>query len=476
MQPSEDEGPARILIVDDDEQVTRSLAQWLDLSGFLTAIARSADEAETVLTEGEIFDAVISDVRMPGRDGLDFLRALRRRDPDLPVVMLSGHADIPMAVEALKAGAFDFLTKPADPERVVTVLRNAATQARLARRVSSLEARLSEPGRLESRLVGHSAAMTALRAEVAAIAALPIDVIVLGETGVGKEVVAEALHACGPRPEARFVAVNCAAVPADIFESELFGHETGAFTGARQARVGKIEYASGGTLFLDEIESMPLAAQGKILRVLQERCIERLGSNRRIPVDIRVVAATKVDLRQASTAGLFRPDLYYRLAGVEIHIPALRARPEDIPLLFAFFASRMAERAARKAAVLAPEEIAALLTHDWPGNVRELRTAAERFALGLGLSFKAKPGTETGAVAGGSRSAFPAEVSPEDGLEEGLPERVAVFEAGVIRAALATTGSAAAAAEMLHIPRRTLNEKMQRYRIRRDQGLDPSAP
>lgn len=466
MQPSESERAARILVVDDDEQVTRALAQWLDLSGFSTSVARSADEAEAVLAGGDTFDAVISDVRMPGRDGLDLLRALRRGHRDLPVVMLSGHADIPMAVEALKAGAFDFLTKPADPERVVAVLRNAATQARLTRRVNTLEARLSEPDRLESRLIGHSPAMAALRARVAAIAMLPIDVIVVGETGAGKEVVAEALHAFGQRPEGRFVAVNCAAVPEEIFESELFGHEAGAFTGARQARVGKMEHASGGMIFLDEIESMPISAQGKILRVLQERCIERLGSNKKIPVDIRIVAATKVDLREASVAGRFRPDLYYRLAGVEIQIPALREHPEDIPFLFTVFASRMAERAGRVAPTLGHEETEALLAHYWPGNVRELRTAAERFALGLGLSLKLDPGTVRSGEAGGTSfvSASESAIPPD----EGLPDRVAVFEAGLIRDALAATGSVAAAAERLGIPRRTLNEKMQRYAIRRD--------
>lgn len=441
-----------ILLVDDDPQITGSLGQWLELSDFTVFIASSADDGEAIIEAGRAVDVVLSDVRMPGRDGLDLLRALRQRDPGLPVVMLSGHADVPMAVEALKAGAFDFLTKPADPERVVAVLRNAAAQNRLRRRVAALEARLSEANALENRLIGHSSGMVALRGEVAALAALPIDVILVGETGTGKEVVAEALHAASGRA-GRFVAVNCAAIPADIFESELFGHESGAFTGAREKRVGKLEYASGGTLLLDEIESMPLTAQGKILRVLQERTIERLGSNRSIPVDLRVIAATKTDLRAAAAANLFRLDLYYRLAGVELRLPPLRERSEDIPILFSVFASRMAERAGRKAPEASEALEAALRRHDWPGNVRELRRAAERFALGL------DPGLT---------SREPASALPS-AREAGLTERVARFEAEVIREALQKAGgSIAAVVEMLGIPRRTLNEKMQRHGIRRE--------
>ncbi len=448
------DAPSAILLVDDDPQITRSLGQWLELSDFIVQVASSADEAEAIMESGKPIDVVLSDVRMPGRDGLDLLRALRQRDTGLPVVMLSGHADVPMAVEALKAGAFDFLTKPADPERVVTVLRNAAAQSRLRRRVAALEARLSETDTLENRLIGHSPAMAAVREQVAALASLPIDVILVGETGTGKEVVAEALHAASGRP-GRFVAVNCAAIPADIFESELFGHESGAFTGAREKRVGKLEYASGGTLLLDEIESMPLAAQGKILRVLQERTIERLGSNRAIPVDLRVIAATKTDLRAAAASSQFRLDLYYRLAGVELHLPPLRERRDDIPLLFQVFASRMAERAGRKAPQADELLHVALRDNDWPGNVRELRRAAERFALGL------DPGV-------GTREPV---LTPPAGREGGLAEQVARFEAEVIREALHKAGgSIAVVVEALGIPRRTLNEKMQRHGIRRDEN------
>ena len=449
----QNEPPPSVLLVDDDPQITGALGQWLQLSDFAVALAASAEEAEAVIEAGTAIDAVLSDVRMPGRDGLDLLRALQRRDPELPVVMLSGHADVPMAVEALKAGAFDFLTKPADPERVIAVLRNATAQSRLRRKVAALEARLSEADALENRLIGHSPAMAALRSEVAALAGLPIDVIVVGETGTGKEVVAEALHAASGRA-GRFVAVNCAAIPADIFESELFGHESGAFTGAREKRIGKLEYASGGTLLLDEIESMPLAAQGKLLRVLQERTIERLGSNRAIPVDLRVIAATKTDLRTASAANLFRLDLYYRLAGVELHLPPLRERAEDIPVLFSVFASRMADRAGRKAPPAGDDMLSALRRHDWPGNVRELRRAAERFALGL----------DPGIASPGPAAAMPSQ-------EGALAERVAKFEADAIRDALRRAGgSIAAVVEELGIPRRTLNEKMQRHGIRRDEA------
>jgi two-component system, NtrC family, C4-dicarboxylate transport response regulator DctD len=460
MPPSEQDHPARVLLVDDDAQITRSLGQWLELSEFSVRVAHSVTEADAAFEESPAFDVVISDVRMPGRDGIDFLRALRKRDPAMPVVMLSGHADVPMAVEALKAGAFDFLTKPADPERLVAILRNAVAQNRLRRRVEALEAQLVVSESLDSRLIGHSPAMAALRTEITTLAGLPLDVIVTGETGAGKEVVAAALHAFGPRRNGRFVAVNCAAIPEEIFESELFGHESGAFTGARQTRVGKLEYASGGTLLLDEIESMPLAAQGKILRALQERVVERLGTNRSIPIDLRVVAATKINLREAASAGRFRADLYYRLAGVEIQIPPLRARGEDITLLFAVFAARMAEKSGLPAPVLTSEQHQALRAHSWPGNVRELRTVAERFALGLGLGLTT-PG-------------LPAEAEghqPDVPEIDGLADRVAAYEADLIREALqAAKGSISAVVDRLKIPRRTLNEKMQRYGIRRDEG------
>jgi two-component system C4-dicarboxylate transport response regulator DctD len=364
--------------------------------------------------------------------------------------MLTGHGDVPMAVEALKAGAYDFLTKPHDPDRLAASLRNAGEQRRLSRRVAELEAERAGGRSLDSILVGHSAVMAALRERIRAIAPLPVDVLIYGETGTGKEVVARALHDESPRRSKPFVAVNCAAIPAELVESELFGHEAGAYTGARQGRVGKFEFAQGGTLFLDEIESMPLAAQAKVLRALQERTIERVGSNRTIKVDLRVIGAAKSDLRAAGREGTVRADLYFRLAGVELPIPPLRDRPGDAELLFQWFAAAKAREAGRAVPQPRLEELHAITLYQWPGNVRELRAAAERFALGLGLTL-----------------GDPAAATPPTAATT-LPELVDGFERSLIAMALRRAhGSVAEALAELGIPRRTLNEKLRKYGIRR---------
>ncbi|MGK9230927.1 sigma-54 dependent transcriptional regulator [Inquilinus limosus] len=446
------EDPHRILVVEDDPTVAGSIEQWLGLCGFAVETARSAAEALRRI-DGFGPDAVLTDVRMPGGSGLELQRRLAAERPGLPVVLLTGHGDVPMAVAALQAGAFDFMTKPYEPDHLAAVLRNAAAQHRLRRRVGELEGRLDDA--LAATLVGDAPAMRRLRRLVAELAALPVDVVVRGETGTGKEVAARALHEFGPRRDRPFVAINCAAIPAEMIEGELFGHEAGAFTGARGARIGKFEHADGGTVLLDEVESMPLPAQAKLLRVLQERVVERLGSNRQIPVDIRVVAAAKADLRERAAAGAFREDLFFRLAGVEIEIPPLRDRGDDILLLFERFAGAAADRLGLERRHPSPAEVAALLGHGWPGNVRELKAAAERFAMGL-----------SGAGAGDI-------LNPAAQAGGGLAERVAAYERALILAALRETGgSVAAALEILDLPRRTLNEKMARLGIDRSR-LDP---
>jgi two-component system C4-dicarboxylate transport response regulator DctD len=439
----------RILVVEDDPSVAGSIEQWLGLCGFTVGIAASAAEALRRI-DGFGPDAVLTDVRMPGESGLELQRRLATDRPGLPVVLLTGHGDVPMAVAALQAGAFDFMTKPYEPDHLAAVLRNAAAQHQLRRRVGELETRLD--GALAGTLVGDAPAMHRLRRLVADLAALPVDVVVRGETGTGKEVVARALHDFGPRRDRPFVAINCAAIPAEMIEGELFGHEAGAFTGARAARIGKFEHADGGTVLLDEVESMPLPVQAKLLRVLQERVVERLGSNRLIPVDIRVVAAAKADLRERAAAGVFREDLFFRLAGVEIEIPPLRDRGDDILLLFGRFAGAVADRLGLPRRDPSPAEVAALLGHGWPGNVRELKATAERFAMGLsdaGAGDILNPAANTGG---------------------GLAQRVAAYERALILAALRQAGgSVAAALEILDLPRRTLNEKMARLGIDRSQ-------
>jgi two-component system C4-dicarboxylate transport response regulator DctD len=438
-----------VLVVDDDKMLLQALSQWLSLSGFRITAVRSVDEALATL-ESAAFDAVLSDMRMPGLGGMDLLKSICARWPETPVVLLTGHADVALAVEALKEGAFDFLTKPHDPERLVATLRNACEQHRLRRRIRTLSQDEEVRDPVASRLIGRSPAMRQVQEMVRAVAEMPLDVLISGETGTGKEVVARILHECSARRGKPFVAINCAAVPLEIFESELFGHEAGAFTGARQLRIGKLEHANGGTLFLDEVESMPESAQAKLLRVVQERSIERVGSNRSIAIDLRLITAAKGNLRAAATKGAFRDDLYYRLAGFELALPPLRDRGEDVLHLFQLFAVKAAARVGKEMPVLSPVLAQWLLDQPWPGNVRELKSVAERFAMGFGTGMDGAP-VATGEGVGNPIS---------------LEVQVAAHERRLIMAALEDVGwSESEAAERLGLPRRTLNEKIRRLGI-----------
>jgi two-component system C4-dicarboxylate transport response regulator DctD len=444
-----------VLIVEDEEMVRVALEQWLRLSGFATHIASDARSGLALLDEIRPL-VVLSDVRMPGISGLDLLRTIRERALATEVILITGHGDVPMAVEAMRAGAFDFLQKPYVPDQLVKALRRAAEQAQLKREIAELRRQLDGgETELATRLVGASRVMDTLRHAVRELAAIPTDVILLGETGTGKEVVARCLHDFSPRAKGPFVAVNCAAIPAELIESELFGHEPGAFTGAKAARIGKFEFANGGTLLLDEIESMPLLAQGKVLRVIQERLVERVGSNRQIPLDVRIVAASKVDLAVESDAGRFRADLYYRLNMATIELPPLRDRGDDCVLLFHHFLALAATRFGKTVPALHPADINALMIHAWPGNVRELKAAADRFALGL-------------EVTGRSLDTILGPRSKPVSTSASLAERLAAYERHIIEAELARHGdSIAAVVDALQVPRRTLSEKMARLGVRR---------
>ncbi|HIQ41932.1 MAG TPA: sigma-54-dependent Fis family transcriptional regulator, partial [Pseudomonas oleovorans] len=351
---------AQVIVVDDEAAIREAVQQWLELSGFTVRTCASAAEA-LALVDRDFPGIVVSDVRMPGSDGLQLLDRLLQVDTDLPVILVTGHGDVPMAVQALRQGAYDFIEKPFTPERLLDSVRRALDKRRLVCENRQLRQQVADKGRIESQLIGMSRSMENLRRQILELAGTSVNVLIRGETGSGKERVARCLHDFSPRAGKAFAALNCAAIPETIFESELFGHESGAFTGAQAKRIGRIEHADGGTLFLDEVESLPLAQQVKLLRVLQEKTLERLGSNKSIQVDLRVISAAKPDLLDEVKAGRFREDLVYRLNVATLHIPPLRERREDIPLLFEHFAQEAARRHGREAPPLAPSELARLL-------------------------------------------------------------------------------------------------------------------
>ncbi len=432
-----------VYLIEDDEAVVRACAQALRLADIDVRAFRSAEQALAALDE-EPPAAVVSDVRMPGMSGLDLLGAVWRRDREIPVILITGHGDVSIAVEAMRAHAYDFIEKPFNSARLVDVVRRARERQALLRENRALREQL---GNLrEMPLIGASESIQRVARTIDSLAATDVDVLIHGETGTGKEVVAHALHTRSGRT-GPFVALNCGALPESVFESEIFGHETGAFTGADRRRIGKIEHATDGTLFLDEIESMPLALQVKLLRVLQERRIERLGSNVSLPVNCRLVAATKADLKHLSEQGGFRADLYYRLNVVTIELPPLRQRLNDIGPLMTYFLLQASRRFNREAPAWDEQDLFRWQHHDWPGNVRELKAVAERLCLGVGDGLE---GVAAPAVS--------------------LAARLENYERGLIREALrAVRGNVAEAAERLHLPRKTLYDKLARH------GLDPDA-
>ncbi len=441
-----------VLLIDDDPEVLDSSRQTLELEGLAV---QAVTEAETALARlGASWPGiVVTDVRMPGMDGFALLDRIRAVDPEVPVVLITGHGDIAMAIRAVREGAYDFIEKPAEPGHLVEVVRRALDHRALVLENRRLRAQLADGG-LEGRIIGRSPAIERLRAAVANLADAEVDVLLFGETGTGKELVARSLHEAGRRRTGNFVALNCGAMPDSIIESELFGHEPGAFTGAQGRRIGKLEFAAGGTLFLDEIESMPMHLQVKLLRVLQERAIERIGANRTIPLDLRVIAATKVDLLKLAGDGRFREDLYYRLNVVTVPLPPLRERREDVPLLFRHFLDAAATRSRRTAPPLDATTLARLAAHGWPGNVRELRNVAERVALGLGDGLT--PASSALSTAG------TAEIEP-------LADQLDRIEKQLIEDALARCGGRVGeTAERLGITRKTLYLKMRHHGLSRD--------
>ncbi len=374
MPPSERE---RILVVDDDADIRVALEMLLQYEGFDVWTAKDGKDALARLdrsgNEGQSAALVLSDVKMPDMDGLELLERIQKRPAPPPVVMISGHADVAMAVDAVKRGAADFLEKPLDQNRVMVSIRSALRQRELAEENTGLRRQLGE----RWQLIGESEPMRRLREQVAQAAPAEASVLITGENGTGKEVVARNLHLAGRRASRPFVAVNCAAIPHELIESELFGHEKGSFTGAHERRIGHFEAAHTGTLFLDEIGDMPLAAQAKVLRALETQEVTRVGGNASIRVDIRIVAATNADLARAVEEKAFRVDLFYRLNVVPLRVPPLRERREDVPALAAHFLQQIAQRAGRTPLALEPAALELLKSLDYPGNVRQLRNLLE---------------------------------------------------------------------------------------------------
>jgi DNA-binding NtrC family response regulator len=373
--------PARVLLIDDDDPFRQGVRSTLALAGH--AVVDFARALPALRPEQlDQVDVVLTDLRLPDLDGLEVLARCRADDPDRPVLVMTAHGDIETAVTAMRDGAYDFIEKPFGRDRLLTVIDRAMQQRRLLHENRRLRDGLAAGAGLASVLIGDSKPMRALRDLLLRVAATPVDVLVVGETGTGKELVARALHDFSGR-SGPFVAINCAALPEALMESELFGHERGAFTGAAAARVGRIAFAHRGTLFLDEIEAMPASLQAKLLRVLQEREVQRLGSNQTQAVDVRVVAASNALLAPMIDAGDFRSDLFYRLATVTLSLLPLRERPEDILSLFEHFTAGAALRFELEPQPRPPELTERLLAHRWPGNARELKSAAERHVLGL---------------------------------------------------------------------------------------------
>ena len=427
----------QIYLIEDDDDVRRGCEQSIQLANLSV---RSFITAEAALAAMEDFPpaVVVSDVRLSGISGLELLDEMQKYDRDIPLILITGHGDVSMAVQAMRDNAYDFIEKPFHAEHLLDVIRRALEKRHLILEVHRLQEQLVNRGKMP--LIGHSDEIQKVRRAIAALAPTDVDLLIFGETGSGKEVVAHAVHDLSGRT-GPFVAINCGALPEAIFESEIFGHEAGAFTGAIKKRIGKIEYADGGTLFLDEIESMPLLLQVKLLRVLQDHCVERLGGNSCIPVDCRIVAASKVNLKHLSEQGSFRTDLYYRLNVISIEVPPLRKRLEDIVPLMAHFISQAASRFNREAVTWTEEDLLKWQQHDWPGNVRELKTVAERLCLGV------SDGIESSGIVATS-----------------LAAKVEVYERSLIRDALKSTkGNVSVAAELLQMPKKTLYDKLNMH-------------
>jgi len=369
---------ARILVVDDEQSIRRTLREILEFEKYKVEEAADGLECLTKLKVSK-FDVVICDIKMPKMDGMDALERIQIISPDTPVVMISGHANIDVAVDAVKKGAFDFISKPPDLNRMLITIRNAMDKSTLIQDTRALSKKVNKYKTQE--IIGESESIEKIKQTIDVVAPIDARVMITGENGTGKELVARWIHEKSSRSKSQIVEVNCAAIPSELIESELFGHEKGSFTSAHKQRIGKFEQANGGTLFLDEIGDMSLSAQAKVLRALQENRITRVGGDKEIRVDVRVVAATNKDLRREISENRFREDLYHRIAVIPIHVPSLRQRADDIPLLVDHFINQICGDYGSKSKRVNPAAMKALQALPWTGNIRELRNVVERLII-----------------------------------------------------------------------------------------------
>jgi len=431
----------KVYLIEDDDAILKSCEQALTLESF--SVRTFKDATSFLNLEPRQFPyVVITDVNLPDESGISLMNKVLVKQAEVPVIIMTGHGDINMAVDAMKEGAFDFIEKPFSFDRLITTVRNAVEKAALLDQYNTLARNTAKQS---FNLIGQSERLLKLKQQITMLAPTGVDILINGETGTGKEVVAQALHQ-ESRRTGPFVAINCAALPEHIFESELFGHEVGAFTGATKRRIGKFEFANEGTLFLDEIESMPLGLQAKLLRSIQERTIQRLGSNESIPVSCRIIAATKTNLKGLSDQGSFRSDLYFRLNVVNLYLPALREISEDIPLIFNHYLVRYREKYGSQSADLSENVLRYLVSHPWPGNVRELKNFAERVAVGIPFADMSQSGSD------------------EEPLTLAKLLERAERDALVMALRLAS-GNVSDASQILGIPAKTLYDKLARLSI-----------
>ena len=461
-----DEAKPRILIIDDDPLVRSCLIEALESPTFEVV---SAGDAATALQQvsAEVPEVVVLDLRLPGLDGMEALRKFKEMAPQLPVVILTGFGDVPSAVEAMRLGAYDFLTKPVDPEKILIVVRRALEHHALGTELKALRSKLGQRDPLRW-LMGRGPDIQHVIQQVRHVADSNFTILIQGETGTGKELVARSIHQLSGRRDKPFVPFNCSGVPETLIESELFGYESGALTGAERRTEGDFQLAEGGTLFLDEIVQLPFSTQAKLLRTLEERRVQAPGATRSLPVDVRIIAAANVPLDGEIRAGRFRQDLYYRLNEFVIHVPPLRARPEDIVYLAERFLAEASMELRRPIRGISPEAVEVLLRYDWPGNVRELRNAIRRAVL---LSSDLIEPAYLVLPPSRSVEAPPAEVSglspAPHSLKEVARQAAAEAERWAIRQALrASGGNKSEAARSLRTDYKTLHLKMRQHGIR----------